>query len=90
MIFKSKQEQFVEQAVSDLLVYGDSDAVWAKIWIRGQQWNLIGTGGVARPIKGILDAEIRAAYEEALEAKEINDLRRAILAEQARDGWPVA
>jgi hypothetical protein len=82
---KSKYQQYVDQAVSDLLVYGNSDAVWATIRIRARDKLNLDPVVDARSYE-LYAQRVIAAHKDALENKERNDLRRAILAAQQEEG----
>jgi hypothetical protein len=74
---KSKYQQYVDQAVSDLIVYGDSDAIWTKIRIRGRD---------ELRMQSQFIRDVRDAYLVAQDERERNTLLRQIKVAQQKAG----
>lgn len=83
VIRPSKREAFINQAVSELLLYGDSDAIWAKLLVKAQHELFSPHGAIEMEM---YRAEVRAAFDLAQEERDHHRLRQAILAAQKKEG----
>lgn len=73
------RERFIAQWSHDLLVVGNDRIIWPMV--RSAARNLVVPEGVEA-----LVAEVNEAYQERLDVKERNNLRREILEAQRAEG----